>query len=165
MSAAAVGEQLGRSARSIRDLCQGADLDPPPPPIAPEDSPARKKPKARRKVPRSFKRRNQSLGRMLPPILLYDSGGGFGIPGETVSAAGLGPNVPVGGQDQFGRTKLSESVVDMGTTLQHDARRYDSARNDHSLDDLPESAPVGTRIVVTREMPDGSTRDFEGVVE
>ncbi len=164
MTAPAVAAVLGCSARKVRELCEGESLDPPP---EPAPTKARRKP-PRRKAPRAFKRRNQpALGRMLPPIILDASPrlgvGGFGLAAQAVSASGLGPNVPIGGQDEFGRVKVGEKIVDMGTTLSHDEKRYaasreaDAARNDDSWDamEIPDDAE---RVV--REHEDGSLSEL-----
>lgn len=132
----------------------------------PTDAPetARGKPTRapKRKAPRAFKRRNQPQGSVLPPILLdappRGSLGGFGVAPVTVSGAALGPSVPIGGHDERGRVKLSEQVIDLGTTAEHDARRYDSGRNDESWDDL-EVPDDARRMVVIRE--DGSRTEFD----
>jgi hypothetical protein len=158
-STAEVAKILGKSARYIRAAVQGEDLSPPPADAA---TPAKRK--ARRKAPRSFARRNQPTGSMLHPILLEAAPrgglGGFGVAPVEVSAAGLGPSVPIGGHDERGRVKLSEQVIDLGTTSEHDARRYkaDHARNDESWEDLPDWPEGARSMVVIRE--DGSREEF-----
>lgn len=167
LSASEAGEAMGRSARSIRELCQGESTEPAlvePKSAAAAAAKAKATRAARTKnLPRN-KRGQPEGGRVLRPILLYDGpGGGFGIPGETVSAAGLGPSIPVDGWgdpmgDGRSLRKMGESIVDLGTTEQADKRRYDSGRNDESWDDL-EVPPDARRMVVVRE--DGSRTEFD----
>jgi hypothetical protein len=160
MSAAQVGEQLGRSARSIRDLTQGADLSPPP-----DAAPAVKRKAARKRgrLPRRAKGQ-PALGKMLRPIILEPARGGFGLAPQAVSASGLGPSIPLDGYgdpmgDGRNLRKVGENIIDLGTTAEADQRRYDArrdadqARNDDSFDDL--EVPAGAvRAVLQHE--DGS---------
>jgi hypothetical protein len=88
---------------------------------------------------------------MLPIIVLPPARrgqGGFGLPPVELDASGLGENPAIGESASYARgVKLSEQVVDMGTTVQHDARRYAGPTvTEYDPDDIPDEVPEGTRV-------------------